>query len=255
MPGLPKAVGVSTVNPPCLYWAKPVFDSVYWTKATAAGVGVPTIVMSITCGLPFLTFPPVIVTVAFLYSGASAKLPRLMAAGQLDIGQMQLDGLGNERTGSVKLARLQRGVERRLAEDLRGSRRIAWPAKDLRHRTGGEVVIRLGQLEHEDEVAALRVDIGVCATELEPWLLHKRKEVAQGFLATGEGGELAGVLALRVVGDDDRRAGVLHVPFVNFGSSGVMLSPPTLSNTFGVISPEAMSDSRSPEAPPRPENV
>ncbi len=42
---------------------------------------------------------------------------------------------------------------------------------------------------------------------------------------------------------------------MNLGSSGVMLSPPTLSNTFGVISPEAMSDSRSPEAPARPENV
>ena len=39
---------------------------------------------------------------------------------------------------------------------------------------------------------------------------------------------------------------------MNFGSSGVMLSPPTLSNTFGVISPDAMSDSRSPEAPARP---
>src|SRR5579862_948493 len=42
---------------------------------------------------------------------------------------------------------------------------------------------------------------------------------------------------------------------VNLGSSGVMLSPPTLSKTFGVISPEAMSASRSPEAAPRPENV
>src|ERR1700691_1183838 len=35
---------------------------------------------------------------------------------------------------------------------------------------------------------------------------------------------------------------------VHFGSSGVMLSPPTLSKTFGVISPEAISDSKSPEA-------
>src|SRR6202042_3869410 len=35
---------------------------------------------------------------------------------------------------------------------------------------------------------------------------------------------------------------------VNLGNSGVMLSPPTLSNTFGLISPDAMSDSRSPEA-------
>src|SRR5579863_5042770 len=42
---------------------------------------------------------------------------------------------------------------------------------------------------------------------------------------------------------------------VNFGSSGVMLSPPTLSETFGWISPEAMSVSRSPEDAPKPENL
>jgi hypothetical protein len=42
---------------------------------------------------------------------------------------------------------------------------------------------------------------------------------------------------------------------VNFGWSGVMLSPPTDSNTFGMISPAAMSELRSPEAPPRPEKV
>jgi hypothetical protein len=41
---------------------------------------------------------------------------------------------------------------------------------------------------------------------------------------------------------------------VYLGSSGVMLSPPTLSKTFGLISPEAMSVSRSPEAPARPVN-
>src|SRR5580700_6729348 len=42
---------------------------------------------------------------------------------------------------------------------------------------------------------------------------------------------------------------------VNLGSSGVTLSPPTLSKTFGVISPEAISASRAPDCPPRPENV
>ena len=83
VPGLPKAVGVSSVNPPCLYCARPVFDSVYWTKAMAAGVGVPMIVISITCGPPFLSFPPAIVMLAFLYSAASAKLPRFIAAGSL----------------------------------------------------------------------------------------------------------------------------------------------------------------------------
>src|ERR1700729_2933206 len=40
---------------------------------------------------------------------------------------------------------------------------------------------------------------------------------------------------------------------VNLGSSGVMLSPPTDSNTFGVISPAAISDSRVPEELPWPE--
>src|ERR1700728_2954640 len=40
---------------------------------------------------------------------------------------------------------------------------------------------------------------------------------------------------------------------VNFGSSGVMLSLPTDSKTFGLISPDAMSDSSVPEALPVPE--
>ena len=42
---------------------------------------------------------------------------------------------------------------------------------------------------------------------------------------------------------------------VYFGSSGVMLSPPTDSKTFGLISPDAMSDSSVPEALPVPENA
>ncbi len=40
---------------------------------------------------------------------------------------------------------------------------------------------------------------------------------------------------------------------VNFGSSGTMLSFPTLSKTFGVITFAAISDESSPEAPARPE--
>ena len=35
---------------------------------------------------------------------------------------------------------------------------------------------------------------------------------------------------------------------VDFGSSGVMLSPPTASNTFGLISPAAISCSSVPDA-------
>src|ERR1700742_657942 len=42
---------------------------------------------------------------------------------------------------------------------------------------------------------------------------------------------------------------------VNLGISGVMLSPPTDSKTSGLISPEAMSASRSPEEAARPENA
>jgi hypothetical protein len=42
---------------------------------------------------------------------------------------------------------------------------------------------------------------------------------------------------------------------VNFGSSGVMLSLPTDSKTFGLISPDAMSDSSVPEALPVPEKL
>src|ERR1700728_2984467 len=41
---------------------------------------------------------------------------------------------------------------------------------------------------------------------------------------------------------------------VNFGCSGVMLSLPTDSKTFGLISPAAMSDKSVPEALPVPEN-
>ena len=85
-------------------------------------------------------------------------------------------------------------------------------AEDLVYRTGRQVVVRLGQLEHVDEVPALRVDIGVRATEFEARLLHQGEEAAQRLLAAGYGSELAGVFALRVVGDHDRRAGVLHVP-------------------------------------------
>src|SRR5271170_1736259 len=46
--------------------------------------------------------------------------------------------------------------------------------------------------------------------------------------------------------------GMYHV--VNFGSSGVMLSPPTDSKTFGLISWAAMSLDSVPEALPVPEN-
>jgi hypothetical protein len=52
-----------------------------------AGVGLPMIVMSMTCGEPFLVAlgPPggEIVSVALAYWSASAKLPRLIAAGSL----------------------------------------------------------------------------------------------------------------------------------------------------------------------------
>src|SRR5262249_3579893 len=39
---------------------------------------------------------------------------------------------------------------------------------------------------------------------------------------------------------------------VNLGNSGVTLSPPTLSKTFGWISPLAISDSRVPDGAPIP---
>ena len=53
-------MGVSSVNPPCLYWARPVWERVYFTNAIAAGVGVPMIVMLITCGEPLfmVAVPP-----------------------------------------------------------------------------------------------------------------------------------------------------------------------------------------------------
>ena len=79
----PDTVGVSSVNPPALYWARPAGDSVYLTNAIPAGVGLPMVVMSMTCGEPVLVVPPVIVIVAFSYCAASAALARLMAAGSL----------------------------------------------------------------------------------------------------------------------------------------------------------------------------
>src|SRR5215469_18253242 len=42
---------------------------------------------------------------------------------------------------------------------------------------------------------------------------------------------------------------------VNFGNSGVMLSPPTDSNTSGWIAPAAISDESVPDAPAVPTNV
>src|SRR5487761_90393 len=48
--------------------------------------------------------------------------------GQLDVGQVQLDRLGDERAGRVQLARLQRRVERGLGEDLRRGRWKAFTA-------------------------------------------------------------------------------------------------------------------------------
>src|ERR1700684_4198520 len=69
---------------------RPAGDSVYLTNAVAAAVGFPMIVMSITCGLPDLvTFWPceVMVMVALAYCAASAKLPRLIAAGSLMYGR------------------------------------------------------------------------------------------------------------------------------------------------------------------------
>jgi cobalamin-dependent methionine synthase I len=49
----PNTVGLSTVKPPWEYWARPALDSVYLTKAIPAGLGVPTVVMSMTCGEPW----------------------------------------------------------------------------------------------------------------------------------------------------------------------------------------------------------
>src|ERR1035438_3169094 len=86
----PTTVGDSSVNPPVLYWARPAADSVYFTNAIAAGVGLPMTVMSITCGEPlFVALAPllVIVTVALAYCAASAALARLMASGSLMYGR------------------------------------------------------------------------------------------------------------------------------------------------------------------------
>ena len=55
--------------------------------------------------------------------------------------------------------------------------RASGPAQDLGDGVGWKVVVRLGQFEHEDEVPALRVDVGVGPAELEAWLFHKREEV------------------------------------------------------------------------------
>ena len=81
----PVSVGVINVKPPALYCARPCWDRVYLTNAIAALVGLPMIVMSITCGEPFLTVgdPPagVIVTDAVWYSAASDWSPRLIVVG------------------------------------------------------------------------------------------------------------------------------------------------------------------------------
>src|ERR1019366_1144590 len=77
----PVPVGGIRVNPPALYWARPADDSVYLTNAVAAGVGLPMMVMSITCGDPDLVLPLLSVIVALAYAAARPWLLRLMAAG------------------------------------------------------------------------------------------------------------------------------------------------------------------------------
>ena len=69
-----------------MYSARPTLDRVYFTNAIASGVGLPMMVISITCGEPlFVALAPllVMVTVAVAYCVASAALARLMAAGSL----------------------------------------------------------------------------------------------------------------------------------------------------------------------------
>ena len=69
-----------SVNPPCLYWARPAWDSVYLTNAIPAGVGLPMMVMSMTWGEPDLVVLAapggLMVTVALAYWLASAASPR-----------------------------------------------------------------------------------------------------------------------------------------------------------------------------------
>src|SRR5487761_1154329 len=74
---VPVAVGVSRENPPALYWARPAGERVYLTKAMPAGVGLPMVVMSITCGDPCFV-PVLIVMPALAYCAASAVQHRLI---------------------------------------------------------------------------------------------------------------------------------------------------------------------------------
>ena len=79
------------------------------------------------------------------------------------------------------------------------------------------MVVGLGELQHVDEVPALRVDVGVGPAELEARRLQQGKQIRQRLAAVGYGLELAGVLAIRVVGHDHLGARVLDVPAGELG--------------------------------------
>jgi hypothetical protein len=79
---VPVTVGVSRENPPALYWARPAGERVYLTNAMPAGVGLPIVVMSMTCGEPCFV-PVLIVMPALAYCAAYCVQPRLIWGGSL----------------------------------------------------------------------------------------------------------------------------------------------------------------------------
>src|ERR1039457_6932869 len=95
--------------------------------------------------------------------------------------------------------------------------------------------------------------LGSVLPSLKPGVSIRVNRLLSGFVPLAMalnwlGDFLAGVLGTTNEGDGDSTYNL-----VNLGSSGVMLSPPTLSKTSGLISPEAMFEDSSPEAPDRPE--
>src|SRR5258708_19615793 len=92
--------------------------------------------------------------------------------------------------------------------------------QNLRHRVFRQVVLHLGEFEHVDERASLRVGVRVGPPELEPRLLHQLVQVRYGLLTARDRLELRGVLAGRVVGEDYRRRRVLDVPLGELGTKG-----------------------------------
>src|ERR1039457_2337475 len=95
--------------------------------------------------------------------------------------------------------------------------------------------------------------LGSVLPSLKPGVSIRVNRLLSGFVPRAMALNWLGYLLAGLYRTRIEAHGYPTYPLVKFGSSDVMLSPPTLSKTSGLISPEAMFEDSSPEAPDRPE--